>query len=254
MKKITLLAAVAFYSCTTAPERIRLFNGKDLDGWDTFLRDTGLNNDPDSVFTVAEIEGDPVLKISGEHFGGISTVDEYYNYHLVLQFKWGEAKYAPKLNDKRDSGLLYHAVGEHGADGGVWMRSQEFQVQEGDCGDYWGCAGGSFDIPVVRKDDNYVYDPAGEMITFNEKTPAGRHAVKYPDAENPSGEWNTLELYCFGDSSIHIVNGVVVMRLYNSNLTKGKLQIQSEGAEVYYRKLELEKIDAFPDRFRTDTK
>ena len=43
---------------------------------------------------------------------------------------------------KKDSGLLYFAVGNHGADYGAWMRSQEFQIQEGDCGDYWGVAGG----------------------------------------------------------------------------------------------------------------
>jgi hypothetical protein len=250
MKKIILLAAaaIAFYSCTNSYQRARLLNGKDLKGWDTYIRSTGLNNDPDNVFSIVELEEGPALKVSGEHFAGISTVEEYSNYHLVLQFKWGEAKYAPKLNDKRDSGLLYHAVGEQGGDGGAWMKSQEFQIQEGDCGDYWGVAGGSFDIPVTMKDStHFVYDPKGEMLTFVENGPVDRHAIKYPDAENPTGDWNTVELYCLGDSAIHVMNGVVVMRLYNSNLTKGKIQLQSEGAEVYYRKIELEKIDRIPE-------
>lgn len=248
MKKIALLAAVAFYSCTNSPEKISLFNGKDLTGWDTYIKATGLNNDPDSVYSVVELEGEHVMKISGEHFAGISTVDEYSNYHLVLQFKWGEAKYAPKLNDKRDSGLLYHAVGEQGGDGGAWMISQEFQIQEGDCGDYWGVAGASFDIPVIKKDStHFVYDPKGELMTFVDKGPNDRHAIKFLDAENPTGQWNTVELYCLGDSAIHVMNGVVVMRLYNSNYTKGKIQLQSEGAEVYYRKLEIERIAAIPE-------
>ena len=55
--------------------------------------------------------------------GGISTTQEYENDHLKLNFKWGQTKYRPKENNKRHSGLLYHAVGNHGADGGFWMRS-----------------------------------------------------------------------------------------------------------------------------------
>lgn len=129
-------------------------------------------------------------------------------------------------------------------------------MQEGDCGDYWGVAGGAFDVPVTKADDNFIYNPAGEMTAFSEKSPAGRHAVKSPDAENSTGEWNTLEVYCFGDSAIHVVNGLVNMKLYNSRqldgdaetpLKKGKIQFQSEGAEVFYRRIELEKISALPD-------
>lgn len=271
MKHIFLLVAVAaLYSCTKPAEKISLFNGKDLAGWDTFIGPnydtarkkfdsipgTGLNNDPTKVFSVVEVDGAPALRVSGEKFGGISTTSEFSNYHLTLEFKWGEAKYAPKLNDKRDSGLLYHAVGDHAADGGFWMRSQEFQVQEGDCGDYWGVAGGAFDVPVVKQDNNYVYDPSGDLTVFAEKSEAGRHATKHPDAEKPTGQWNTLEVYCYGDTAVHIMNGVVTMMLYKSRqidesgempLKKGKIQIQSEGAEVFYRNLELEKIKSLPE-------
>lgn len=256
-------------SCSTPPETTTLFNGKDLTGWDSFIGPkydtarksfdtipgTGLNNDPDKVFSVVEIDGAPAIRVSGQHFAGLSTTQEFYNYHLTLQFKWGEDKYVPKLNDHRDSGLLYHAVGEHGADGGFWMRSQEFQVQEKDCGDYWGVAGGGFDIPVKKEGDNYIYDAAGELTAFHEKSAAGRHAVKNPDAELPMGEWNTLEVYCYGDTAVHVMNGKVNMKLYRSRqldgdketpLKKGKIQIQSEGAEVYYRELKIEKIASLP--------
>ena len=98
----------------------------------------GLNTDPERVFSVTKEDGKPALRISGKKFGGISTQQSFKNYHLQLEFKWGKLKWHPKRNAKRDSGLLYHAVGTHGADGGFWMRSQEFQIQEGDCGDYWG--------------------------------------------------------------------------------------------------------------------
>jgi len=64
-----------------------------------------------------------VIRVSGEQWGGISTTQEYENDHLKLNFKWGQTKYRPKENNKRHSGLLYHAVDNHGADGGFWMRS-----------------------------------------------------------------------------------------------------------------------------------
>ncbi len=143
-----------------------LFNGKDLSGWDTYIgplydsvkkdfagEPIGLNKDPNHVFSVVKENGKPALRISGENFGGISTKEEFGNYHLRLEFKWGKLKWHPKRNAKRDSGILYHAVGPHATDGLFWMRSQEFQIQEGDCGDYWGCGGAFADVPAERQSE-----------------------------------------------------------------------------------------------------
>lgn len=246
-----------------------LFNGTDLAGWDIYLNRPdltrpesddnsrlGLNNDPQRVFSVVMENGQPAIRISGQTFGGISTLEAFDNYHLQLQFKWGARKWPPRQNAKMDSGVLYHAVGPHGADGGSWMRSQEFQVQQGDCGDYWGVAGAVFDIPArMNVDSNYVYDPNAQLLTFKDRTPVGRHCIKDPDAEKPTGEWNTIDLYCKGDTAIHVMNGQVNMVLYNSRqvdgmeerpLTKGKIQIQSEGAEVFYRDIRIRPIESLP--------
>ncbi|MEM6377125.1 MAG: family 16 glycoside hydrolase, partial [Bacteroidota bacterium] len=97
----------------------------------------GLNNDPKQVFTVKNINGEPVLHISGEIYGALSTLQDYENYHLSLQFKWGEKKWPPRLNRKKDSGILYHCLAPHGRFWNVWMQSQEFQVQETDVGDFY---------------------------------------------------------------------------------------------------------------------
>jgi hypothetical protein len=249
-----------------------LFSGKDLSGWDTYIgpsfdtiqgkRDSispGLNNDPLKVFTVVEEEGKPALRISGQRFGGISTLEEFQNYHLRMEMKWGTAKWPPRKNQKRDSGILYHAVGPHGADFGFWMSSQEFQVQEGDCGDYWGVAGGSFDVPAIKNPGgDWVYDGKSGLVNFSEKSPQGRHVIKSPDGEKPTGKWNVMEVICFGDSAIHVVNGAIVMRLYHSQLVKGetqerlargKIQLQSEGAEVFYRSIEIRSITEVPKEF-----
>jgi hypothetical protein len=247
----------------------QLYNGKDLTGWDTYIgpdlndsgkfitgQPIGLNNDPRHVFTIVNQKGENLIRISGENWGAISTKDEFENYHLQLQFKWGALSWGQKKNKKKDSGLLYHSVGKYGADYGAWMRSQEFQIEETNCGDYWGVAGGMADMPVIKKSDTeWVYNPQGTMITFREGSKQGRRCIKRSDAENPTGQWNTLDLYCHGDTSIHLVNGVVVMILYNQKqldngqilpLTKGKIQIQSEGAEIFYRQIKVEPIERLP--------
>src|SRR5258705_7583044 len=95
-----------------------LFNDKDLTGWDTFLgranpgeTNYGLNFDPERVFTVTQIDGGPVIRVSGKYWGGIITTQEFANYHLRLQFKWGQKTWPPRVNAPLDSGLCYHCVG-----------------------------------------------------------------------------------------------------------------------------------------------
>jgi hypothetical protein len=252
-----------------------LFNGKDFTGWDMYLGPLfdsfgnkineipiGLNKDPNHVFTVVDLNGEKVIRISGENFGGIATKKEFENYHLQLQFKWGQLRWGAKKNKKRDSGLLYHSVGAQGADFGFWMRSQEFQIEEGNCGDYWGVAGGAEDIKTIKKSDSeYVYNPAGAWNIFSEKSKTGRHCIKQTDAEKPSGEWNTVDLFVHGDTSVHMINGKVVMVLYHSGqlengkiipLIKGGLQIQSEGAEVYYKDIKIEPLSEMPSKFLSE--
>lgn len=70
------------------------------------------------------------------------------------------------------------------------------------------------------------------------------------------GEWNTMEIYTVDGNSVHLVNGQPNMKVMNSRhivngevvpLTKGKIQLQSEGAEIYYRNIELTPIPEIPD-------
>lgn len=232
-----------------------LFNGTNLDGWDVYLKGVGLNPSPQGVFTVATEDDQKCIRVSGETIGGISTKKEYRNYHLQLLFKWGSQTWGSKKGKKKDSGLLYHSVGRNGADNGAWMRSQEFQVEETNTGDYWGCAGATADIPAIKKDTDYVYNPEGSLYTFRADSRTGRHCIKAGDNEKPTGQWNTLDLYCHGDTAVHVVNGKTVMILYHcaqvdngqlSPLKKGKIQLQSEGAEIFYRQVRIQSITQLP--------
>jgi hypothetical protein len=241
-----------------------LFNGKNLDGWDTWLgrplgkkEVVGLNQDPKQVYTVVEADGHPAIRISGEIFGAITTQKEFENYHFKLEFKWGEKRWPPREKAVRDSGLLYHCVGPHGAANSFWMRSQELQIQEKDCGDYWSVDKAIVDVEGERKGKSIVYKKGGEKFTVPNKE-TGQRIIKNPDNEKPSGQWNTIELIAVGGTSVHIVNGKVNMILTGSRhvvdgkeapLTKGKIQIQSEGAEVYYRNISIRPLSAIPEKY-----
>lgn len=223
----------------------------------------GLNNDPKNVFTFKEINGENILHISGEIYGALTSKEIYENYHLKLQFKWGEKVWEPRLLRERDSGILYHCYGPYTSFWNVWMSSQEFQVQEGDLGDYYALSGTLMDIPSEKKEGEkeFNYTKNGTLHPFssaNRKLP--NHANKGFDNEKPHGEWNTLELICFEGTSYHIVNGKVVMALYNSRykneddkivpLTKGRIQIQSEAAEVFYKNIQIKSVKKLPKKFK----
>jgi hypothetical protein len=255
-------------------EWISLFNGDDLTGWYTYqrrpeptsevpsiprddegnyLEPIGLNNDPLQVFTVVEEDGEPAIRISGETFGILVTDEEYENYHLRLQFKWGDEKYPPREDLLMDSGILYHSIGEEGAWGGVWMKSLECQVMVDNTGDFIAVDTTSALIPARKSGDEFYYDENSEKQLFDVRTAVCNHNE---DHERSIGEWNTVEIYTVDGNSIHVVNGHVNMQIYNSQymdndshqpLKKGKIQLQSEGAEIFYRNIQIQQIEEIPD-------
>lgn len=218
----------------------------------------GLNNDLKNVFSVSIEKGEPVLKISGEIYGGLTTKETYSNYHFSAMFKWGDKKWEPRLDDKRDTGILYHCYGEHGSFWKTWKTSLEYQVQETDIGDFISISGNSATPkvagPIVQirgDEEKKQYVPSSENY-FEGK--GYNHASLEPDA--PHGEWNHLEIYVVGNNSVHVVNGEVVMVVEDARtpdgepLTKGQIQIQSEAAECYYKQVNIKSIKKFPKKIR----
>ncbi|MEM6551561.1 MAG: DUF1080 domain-containing protein [Planctomycetota bacterium] len=205
----------------------------------------GLNNDVKGVFTMIEEDGQPVLKITGEIYGGLTTKASFSDYHLSVMFRWGEKKWEPRLDKKRDSGLLYHCYGKHGAFWKTWKACLEFQVQETDLGDFIPLAGPKARMRGTLVNGKWLrYDPNSDTVHLAEGYTS---ASAEPDA--PHGQWNHLELYVLGDRAVHVVNGQVVMVLTDAidgngqPLTSGKIQIQSEAAECYYKDMRLTPID-----------
>ena len=225
----------------------------------------GLNNDVKQVFRIITEDNEPVLKITGEIYGGLTTKENYGNYHLSVMFKWGDKKWAPRLELLRDSGILYHAYGAHGRFWKTWKTSMEYQVQETDMGDFIPISGNSEDPKVpgpkveirgTKGEKRNRYDP--KSSTYLEKI-GYTSASKEPDA--PHGEWNHLEIYVLGNDAVHMVNGEIVMVVENAMngetgepLVAGQIQIQSEGAACYYKELKLTPIKKFPKFIRKAVK
>ncbi|GIZ08136.1 hypothetical protein FUMI01_08630 [Flavobacterium sp. UMI-01] len=219
----------------------------------------GLNNDPKQVYKIIQEGKENILHISGEIFGALTTKLEYENYHLRLQFKWGKQVWEPRLTLPKDNGILYHANGPYRTFWNVWMQSHEFQVQKNDMGDFYALGGVKATIASVPVNDGKQlgYSKTGQKNDFMSSAKSPYNSAKRGfDNENTEGEWNTLDLYCLGDKSIHVVNGKVVMVLENLKritpdkkeipVTKGLIQIQSEAAEAFYKDIQIQSISAFP--------
>ena len=232
---------------------------KDKDG--NLIPPIGLNQNGYNVFTVIDEDNEPILKVSGEIYGCVLTKEEYANYHLRLKVKWGDKKWVPRKKLLKDSGILYHSIGPLGAEHWrSWMLSQEFQIMEGHMGDYWSQATSAIDIKAFIPEYimNPVADESQSFIPLGEGEKIQGFCLRSANYENNHGEWNTLELICFDDKSIHIVNGHVVMILRNSRyiqegksipMIKGKIQLQSEAAEVYYKDIEIRHMESLPTEY-----
>ncbi|WP_139793839.1 3-keto-disaccharide hydrolase [Reichenbachiella faecimaris] len=238
------------------------YNGSEpRDAQGNLIAPIGLNPAGHDVFTVSEKSGEFMLRVSGEIYGCLISKKEYENYRLRLKVKWGEKKWPPRKEKLKDSGILYHSIGPMGAEyWRSWMLSQEFQIMEGHMGDYWSQANSAIDIRAYIPESvmNPIADPTPDFIGLGAEQAAGGFCMRSENAENPQGEWNTLELISYDGKSLHMVNGKVVMILKNSryiddgtsvSMTKGKIQIQSEAAEVFFTDIAIQALDAMPEQY-----
>lgn len=255
LKCSVLFIAAAAVWCADAPQTairptatLQLFNGKNLDGWSTWLREDKYA-DPHHVFTLQ----DGMLRISGEEWGGIATRQTYRDYHLIVEWRWGGPNHGERQDRARDSGILVHGIGEDGAAGGVWLESIESQVIEGGSGDFILVAGKGKPMMTaeVRTEPNgeTYWKKGGELRTrdsgrFNwyGRDPEWKDQLGFrgkQDVEKPMGDWNRQEVIADGDTLTNIVNGVIVNHGTKCSPSEGKIQLQSEGAEIWIRKVEL---------------
>ena len=214
----------------------QLFDGVDLAGWDRYLGipvgesvPLGLENDPRGVYSVTNVDGEPAIRISGEVWGALISKEEYSDFELRLEYKFGSALWPP-LN-AQDSGVMVLSTGALGAvnaggptlsnpiGSGAFMVSVEFQLAGADIGGLYSLG------PISMQTAPRAWIP-----------PA------------PSA-WNKIAIIVRGASGEHFLNGELVTSAsgYETHwpgqpvapLTRGKIQLQSEGAEIYFRHIEI---------------
>jgi hypothetical protein len=243
-------------------EETVVFNGRDLSGFYTWLVDSEYE-DPREVFTVV----DGVLRVSGDGLGYLATEQEYSNYRLLVEYRWGErnTRWGDRIGRARDSGVFLHAMGPDGNshDGnGAFMAAIECNVFEGATGDFLLIRGDDVNghlisprIDVRVRDERDAdgwpwWEPDGSLTTIDtwgrvnwrNKDRDWRDEFGFrgrQDVEKPAGEWNHLEIECRGHTIAVWLNGQLVNRATNVYPEKGKILIQCEGSEILFRRIEL---------------
>jgi Domain of Unknown Function (DUF1080) len=234
-----------------------LFNGRNLDGWYTFLQKHGKNHDPDRVITI-EDGAIHLYKDAAEEshvvMGYIATEKEHGNYHLRFQYRWGTKKFEPRYKLKRDAGLYYHLNGPDA----VWPRGLQFQIQQTDVGDLLALYGFALDTSIDPKTSGKTEATYQDPKDGGQPRVLGGRGIGYqkrlPGDFEVDG-WNTVEIIARGDTTTHILNGHVVnqgrgIRFADPSkpgsdqpVMKGRIALEIEAAEIYFRKVELRDLD-----------
>jgi hypothetical protein len=205
-----------------------LFNGKDLTGWKAYLDPKVADADPKKVWTVENGE----IHCIGKPFGYLLTEREYGDYVLRVQWKWPEKP--------GNSGVFLHVTGPDK----IWPKGVEAQLQSGEAGDFWLVDGFKLTIP----DSENRRDPRSQRhyIRIGEAyMPVGatnRLVASRQKYEKPVGEWNQYEITCQGDAIKLVVNGTHVNTGTNAEMSKGHILLQSEGAPVVFRNIEIKSL------------
>lgn len=221
---------------------------------------------PKDIWTFAK---DGTFNISGRGYGYVATKEDYRDYHLVIEFKWGTKTWGKREKAAKDNGILLHAYGPHGAYSDTWMASIEAQIIEGGVGDILvlspKLADGtelttslSAEIALDRdKEKIWRKGEPRQTVTKGRINWKGRDedwADKIgfrgkDDVESPSGEWNRLEVIAKGDTLQYFVNGAMVNEAFDCKPSVGRILLQTEGAEMIVRRYELYPLGEFKEKW-----
>ena len=218
-----------------------LFNGRDLTGWYKFLKGHGRDNDPNRVISVR----DGVIRVTGEDWGALVSDEEFSDYRLTVEYRFNGTRYPSKEKFALDSGILFHSSGADGGFAGIWMPSHEYNIIQGASGDFWGVHPKGSGMSLTGRVGGQE-----KTVSGNARIPrfdidpdwSDRRDAPLAANENPIGEWNTAVLECRGDTAKAYFNGKLVNEATRVSPSRGRLQLQSEGCGIEFRRVAIESL------------
>ncbi|MFO0809897.1 MAG: DUF1080 domain-containing protein [Gemmataceae bacterium] len=227
---LAALAALAVASAHADDAGFKpLFNGKDLTGWTTYLQGGA---DPAKTWTIK----DGVIYCTGKPNGYLLTDKEYGDYILKVQWRFQPGKVG-------NSGVFVHVSGPDK----IWPKGVEAQLQHLRAGDFWLVDGFKMSIPKERNDPygprHYIrIGESWKKLDTKDAKGRDKYELVSKNVEKPLGEWNQYEITCKGDNIKLVVNGEFVNEGTGAEATKGKILLQSEGAPIEFRNIEIKML------------
>ncbi len=201
-----------------------LFNGKDLAGWKVDVPDADKTPNIQPSFIVR----DGKLVSLGIPRGHLITDKSYENYCLTVEYRF--------TGKPGNCGVLVHSSTPR-ALYKMFPKSIEVQMQSGHAGDFW-CIEENIEVPNM---DQRRPKKEGQKYGGS-KGDARRILNLTDDSEKKLGEWNKMVIECQGDEVKVWVNDTLVNHGTKSTASKGQIALQAEGAEVEFRKVDLESL------------
>jgi hypothetical protein len=217
-------AAVLALSLAAVPSHasppVALWNGKDLSSWSFFLVDP--NAKMGDVWSVR----DGMIVCRGVPLGFLMTKDTFTSYRLVVEWRFAPGTAVTK-EKAPNSGVFLRLNGELRG----LPRTYEVQLKTGDAGDVYGFWG-------MKVAGDPARAKSGKNDAMGEMTGVSKAAA----AEKPVGEWNRYEIVLDGPRLEVTLNGTKVNSVTAADVVAGHVGLQSEGAEVHFRKVELQPL------------
>lgn len=159
---------------------------------------------------------DGVVRMDGENGGYIMADQEFSNFYLRVQIKWGDKSYGTWAEKPKNGGIQF---GLKPTEDKLWPDNYEYEIMEEAIGELW--TGRPFETP----NDTVHLGPTYCRVFCSDKT-----------LEKPANEWNTLELICFDNKVEHYLNGTKVLEAtVPEGMNQGKLLLQYEYTDIYYK-------------------
>lgn len=206
-----LFAACSFSTAVAEipSAKVALFNGKDISGWVSHLKNGAA---ADQTWSVK----DGLLICTGSPGGFLRTEKSYEQYKFTVEWRFTKPG---------NTGVVVHMTPPDA----VWPKSIECQGMNKNQGDFYLWSG------ATAENTTPLTDKAGKIFGYR----IGRAGA---DAEKPAGEWNTFSVICDKNAVTILVNDKEVNKLTGANLTSGFIGLQSEGGAFEVKQAVIEPL------------